>query len=672
MRNAFHIETASVYPLGVYFVPAGLHISAVFSACKECGILLWDGQHPDGVRIPFPENQRIGNVYSMLLRDYAEKDFSYLLYQDEKIFRDPEAKALLFDRKYGEKKDTPCRCKAETASYDWKGDTHPAIPFEDSIFYMLHVRGFTKHRSSDVRHKGTYLGLTEKIPYLKELGITGALLMPAYEFDEILPPPHTEPESMEEAAASFREIPADTETFRINYWGYQEGLYYMPKYAYAAGRDAVREFKDMVRAFHAEGMEVLMQFYFPETVPCMRILEILRYWVLQYHVDGFHLMGLDLPLPMLRTEPLFSQIKIIGEKEAPLHQQSAENDFRNYGLLNGAFLYDTRHILKGDGGMIERLMHNVKCNRRDVGVINYIAKQDGMRLMDLVSFDMKHNEANGESNRDGTDENISWNCGVEGKTRKKQILALRMRQMKNALTFLFLSQGTPLLYGGDEFGNSQEGNNNPYCQDNAITWVKWTGLSANQELFDYTKALIALRKKTPILHAETPLSGLDFLSCGYPDLSFHGRDAWQPDVSPMSRTLGILYCGRYGLIHTQDELAQAKAEISTGEEQLFYIAVNMHWEAHAFGLPQPPKGWGWRIMSDTNQSENPVKKSDQANDTASNTERVQEPGTESTQDHELQQLLVMPRSIVICDLYALPKEEFKRESQKRAKSKLTK
>lgn len=599
MQKAFEIETTQAYPLGVTFQTEGMHISAVLKQPEgggdfgEAGILLYDRHHKDGIRIPFPEQGRIGAVCSMLLRGYRDRTCSYLFYQGERIFQDPCCKQIENPYRYGEVRTNLPRCKVLDGDYAWDGDIPLNLPFEDMILYALHVRGFTRHRSSQVKHKGTYAGITEKIPYLQELGITSLLLMPAYEFDEMLPQENlTQPVSMEQAAASYmRMLPLqEPETaYKVNYWGYQKGLYYVPKSRYAHGRDAVTEYKDMVRELHRNGMEVLMQFYFPPEVSALEILEILKYWVLEYHIDGFHLMGVQLPVDLLMQEPLLARTKLLAQQPYQQGQNVQYAGCRHFGQMNEGFLYDMRRFLKSDGNTINNFLSQFRYNSAGMGVVNYIAKWDGFRLADLVSYDRKHNEQNGEDNQDGTDENCSWNCGAEGRSRKKSILQLRIRQMKNALSLLFLSQGTPLLYSGDEFGNSQEGNNNPYCQDNEIAWIKWKQTETGRELLAYTKQLIRLRKTCPILHHAAPLKGIDFLSCGYPDISFHGKEAWRPDTGPASRSIGVLYCGAY---------AQTDG---AAEDTLFYIGINMHWEDRTLALPQPPRGKVWTLISTTGE-----------------------------------------------------------------------
>lgn len=489
-------------------------------------------------------------------------------------------------------------------TYDWKGDRTLCYPYEDVILYALHVRGFTKHRSSGVEHKGTYRGIIEKIPYLKELGITSVLLMPSYEFDEVM--------------AGRKDIGAREESLKVNYWGYQKGLYYIPKSGYSYDKDAVTEYKDMVKELHGNGIEVLMQFFFSPEITPVEMLNVLKHWVIEYHIDGFHVMGVDLPIETFTKEPLLSDTKILTVQQHSPDVGDYMALTRRLGWLSDGFLYDMRRVVKGDDNMINQMIFHVRNNRPETGIVNYIAKWEGMRLVDMVSYDRKHNEANGEDNQDGTDYNCSWNCGVEGKSRRKNITDLRLRQMKNALSLVFLSQGTPLLYSGDEFGNTQEGNNNPYCQDNAVTWIKWNRME--NALLDYTRMLIKLRKKHPVLHSPAPLKGMDYLSCGYPDISFHGKEAWRPDTSPASRCIGVMYCGYYGEID------------GVQDDTFFYIGINLHWKADYLGLPQLPKDKEWTLYASTD----PQEEAD---------ENMQETAEETAEP--MQEIYVGPRTVVI-------------------------
>lgn len=244
--------------------------------------------------------------------------------------------------------------------------------------------------------------------------------------------------------------------YKVNYWGYQSGLYYVPKSGYAYSANAVTEYKDMVKELHRNHMEVLMQFYFPPEITPMQILDILKYWVVEYHIDGFHLLGVDLPVSAIAKEPLLSETKLLTIQQYSPVSTDYMSRTRNLGWMSESFLYDMRRAVKGDDNMMNQLLFHVRNNRFETGIVNYIAKWEGMRLADMVSYDRKHNEPNGENNQDGTDYNCSWNCGVEGKSRRKGIMQLRLQQMKNALSLVFLSQGTPLLYSGDEFGNTQK------------------------------------------------------------------------------------------------------------------------------------------------------------------------------------------------------------------------
>ena len=635
MHKEFNVTITNAYPLGVSVCEDGLRIAAVCDRAfrgeaDEFGVIIYDKKHRSGFRIPFPEEGRVGAVYAMLLKGYYDMDCRYLFYCGNRVWQDPYCKRLANPGRYGVKKKELPGCMVQGQDYNWEDDRTLRYPYEDAIFYALHVRGFTKHRTSEVQCRGTYTGVTEKIPYLKELGVTSLLLMPTYEFDEVMDQINAaEPISMEQASVSYTQPPVqanDTakdggrQTYRLNYWGYQKGLYYIPKSGYAYGKDAVTEYKDMVKKLHRNGLEVLMQFYFPPEVPPVEILEILKFWVLEYHIDGFHVLGVDLPIEMIAREPLLSDTKVLTIQQYSPRADEHMAQTRRLGWLDDGFLYDVRKAIKGDDNMVNQLLSHIRSNRPETGIVNYIAKWDGMRLMDMVSFDRKHNEANGEDNQDGTDYNCSWNCGVEGKSRRKNITELRLKQMKNALSLVFLSQGTPLLYSGDEFGNTQDGNNNPYCQDNATAWIKWNHTESGSALLQYTKMLIKLRKSHPILHSMIPLKGMDYLSCGYPDISYHGKEAWRPDLSPASRSVGIMYCGYYGEIDGHKD------------EHFFYIGINLHWNAYYFGLPQLPKGKEWTLCASTDPKEEAEALTKQS---------AEEPA------EAVQEIYVGPRTVVI-------------------------
>lgn len=539
---------------------------------KQAEIGIFSGEK-ELLRVMVPENCRQGQLYCAVMEKLPQGADSYCYYADGEAKEDCYARGVIGMRSYGEEK-TVLRYKLPGKKYDWEEDLPLQHSFGQSVIYGLHVRGFTKHASSGVRKKGTFAGIKEKLPYLKDLGVTAIELMPAYEFDEF-----------EKIQGQYQQ---ECRT-KLNYWGFKQGYYYAPKSAYAYTEDAATEFKDMVRALHKADIEVLMQFYFPAQVRNGEIVDILRFWVEEYHVDGFRLLGEQLPLASLATDPFLAGTKLISNEFSQVEtDKRKELPFqRNIAVMRESFLYDMRRALKGDEGCISEMVSHLCDNDAKIGVINAITSYDGFTLRDLVSYDRKHNEENGEGNQDGNDYNLSWNCGAEGKTRKKTVLLLRNRQMRNALALLFLSQGTPYLRGGDEFGHTQGGNNNPYCQDNEVTWLDWKNLRTNRELYEYTKFMISFRRAHGVFHREEMLKGMDYLGYGCPDVSLHGEEAWKPALERYSRYVGVLYCGKYAL------------NADRREDNDFYVAYNMHWEPHEFALPRLSKEKHWRLVMDT-------------------------------------------------------------------------
>lgn len=519
------------------------------------------------MKIPCPEQFHIGHVYSMKIEGIPAFYNCCQLYRDDEILADDHGYCY---EKHPYGTALAASEMAELISgrpFDWGEEKRPEISFSDAVFYGLHVRGFTRDTSSGVRHKGTFQGVMEKLDYLKELGITSLLLMPAYEFIE----------REKVAAASSGSEPT------LNYWGYKKGYYYAPKASYAAGKDPCGEMKQLVKACHERGMELFMQFYFPYEVKEPEILNILEYWAMEYHVDGFQIMAGHINIRIIKEAPLLADTKLIfvdfpDEQPGPKAEDALK---KRLCVYLGNTRNDYRSFLKGQENTLPAAMYHFRKNGHTVAYLNSIADYDGFRVADMVSYDFKHNEANGEENRDGTDYNFSWNCGEEGPSKKKGVSALRLRQMKNAMLLIFLSQGTPYLFMGDEFGSSQQGNNNPYNQDNKISWVNWKAQQTNQEYFDFVKALIAYRKQHKILHMDSVLSGSDILGHGYPDISFHGTEAYKPDTEPFRRAFGVMLCGRYA---------------SDGTEKMIYVAFNMHREARAFALPSLQKGGKWELV----------------------------------------------------------------------------
>lgn len=568
------MKKGTFYQKGITELEHGVQfVFKIEEAAKEIEIVFFAGEK-ELERVSVPEECRQGQLYSVILDKLPKEADSYCYYADKKFIEDFYARAVVGLEEYGREKGQ-LRYLLPQKAYAWEADVSPAHTYEKSVVYGLHVRGFTKHTSSGVKKKGTFAGIREKIPYLTELGVTAVELMPAYEFDEV-----------EKIGGKYQK---QTPELKTNYWGFKQGYYYAPKSSYAAGADAITEMKDMVKALHKAGIEIIMQFYFPGYVNCSEIPEILRFWVSEYHIDGFRLLGERIPTDVIGEDPLLKGTKLIGNDfgVADAVQKERQKEGKHIALWKYDFTYDIRKALKGDEGCMSAVLSHLQDNPNHIGAIHAIAGYDGFTLNDLVSYERKHNEDNGEDNKDGSDYNCSWNCGVEGKTRKRTIQLLRRKQMKNALALVMLSQGTPYLQSGDEFCRTQGGNNNPYCQDNEMTWVDWKLQKTNRDFYDYTRALIAFRKAHAVFHREQRLRGLDYLGCGCPDISFHGEEAWKPVLESYSRHVGVMYSGKYAMNDNRQEDAD------------FYVAINMHWETHEFALPKLAKNKQWQLCMDT-------------------------------------------------------------------------
>lgn len=572
--------------MGLTRTDGGIHVSAV-AAAKACSLLLFVKEDKNGkearfreVRnIPFPEEGKTGHVWSMTLNG-AFDDLYYAFEADGKRFSDPYGRSFAGRERWGRLSHAKRLLLSPVAEpeFDWQGDRPLHIPYEDCIVYRAHVRGLTKHASSGTEHRGTFRGVVDKIPYFKELGITTLELLPPVEFQEVMMPENVEG----------NPYGTSEPTGRLNYWGYAKAGMFAPKASYAdPGTNPVTEFKYMVRELHKAGLEVVPELYFSGREVPELVLETVRFWVREYHVDGIHLTGYA-PTVLLATDPYLAGTKLWAlswEAEKP-----AAGEKKHLGEYNDGFLIDMRRALKGDEEQMSSLIYRNRRNPAETGVLNFMAGTNGFTMMDMVSYDQKHNEANGENNRDGSDYNYSWNCGAEGHVRKKKIQELRSRQLRNAMLLLFLSQGTPVLLAGDEFGNSQNGNNNAYCQDNEISWLNWNLNKWDQALLDFVKHVIAFRKAHPVFHMEQEPRVMDYLACGHPDISYHGVNAWQPEFENFRRQIGILYCGAY-------------AKKPNGEnDDFFFVIFNMHWEPHSFALPNLPKNLVWSLAFDTSDS----------------------------------------------------------------------
>lgn len=514
-------------PLGMSVKEEIVNFSIAVERGKTCYLCLYKGKSNEPeFKIELTEEHAVGAVRYVALPKSDVEDMEYDYEINEEHIVDPYVKTVVVY-------DAITRGKVLLDDYDWEGDKPLGLPCHEVVAYNLHVRGFTKHTSSKVAHKGTFSGIIEKLPYLKDLGINQIQCMPVYAFEEA--------------------------THYKNYWGYGDAYCFAIKNKYASDTNAEKELKDMIKACHREGIEVVLYLPFTDKVSKQIIQESLRYYVLEYHVDGFVLNPYNAPMSSILSDPILKGTKIWEYKD----------DFQN----------NMRSFLIGNEGTVQGVMWWIRQNTTEVGCCNYITKHTGFTLNDMVSYNEKHNEANGENNFDGPDENFSWNCGVEGPTRKKSILELRRKQMRNAMFLLLMSQGVPCILAGDEFANTQKGNNNVYCQDNEIAWLDWKNLEKEKTFYEFVKGLIALRKKYSVIGVEKPLLGVDKTSCGIPDVSFHGENAWQIPEQMTSKHLGVYY-------HHAD-----------GTD--CFVAYNMHEEEQTFALPTLPKGKAWHLVVST-------------------------------------------------------------------------
>jgi len=655
-HGAFKLRAGKPLPFGASIVAGGVNFSVFSRFATACDLVLFHKHEAEPFAIiPFPDSFRTGNVFAMTVfdLDYENVEYGYRMdgpsdpaaghrFDRGKVLLDPYARSISGRNVWAETPDwsRPAQFRGGIVpdDFDWQDEKPLETPFGDLVIYEAHVRGFTRHPSSAVRHPGTYAALREKIPYLKELGVNCVELMPVHEFDEF---------------ENSRRHPQTGEML-LNYWGYGTIGFFAPKAGFAATGGLgmqVDEFKAMVADLHRNGIEVILDIVFNHTGegneqgptisfrgidnktyymltpegyywnfsgcgntlncnnPVVRsmILDCLRAWVAEYHIDGFRfdlaaILGRDqfgAPMaspPLLETlafDPILGKCKLIAEAwdAGGLYQVGSFPSWGRWAEWNGKYRDDLRDFLRGEGGRAGRMAQRLagspdlyRWQQRDTHAsVNFVTCHDGFTLHDLVAYNGKHNEANGENNADGCNDNRSWNCGAEGETQDPGVLALRARQMRNALALLLLSQGVPMLLAGDEFAHTQHGNNNSYCHDTELSWLDWSRLEENRDLFRFAQLMIAFRRAHPVLRAPR---FLDVAECAaalsVPSLSWHGVEAWRPDFSDASRTLAFLLCG----------------EAVGGGAEYIYAAANMHWEAHAFAPPELP-GAHWRIAVNT-------------------------------------------------------------------------
>ncbi|WP_331757402.1 glycogen debranching protein GlgX (plasmid) [Streptomyces sp. NBC_01387] len=653
----YRVRAGRPFPYGATPVPGGVNFSVYSDGATTMSLVLFEkGATRPSAELEFPPEFRIGSVYAMTVFELDTENLEYGFRADGpfdpergdrfdagQVLSDPYARLISGREVWGREPDWDnvyhYRAQVLNDDFDWDGDRPLRIPAEDLVIYETHVRGFTRHTSSKVSAPGTYAGMREKIPYLRELGINCLELLPVFEFDE-LDNPRTDPVTGERL---------------YNYWGYNTVSFFAPKAGYAAtgpfGMQA-DEFKSLVKELHKAGIEVVLDVVFNHTAegneqgptisfrgldnatyymltprgeyynfsgtgntvncnhPVVRdfVLSCLRHWVAEYHIDGFRFDlaaildrapdGTPLPNPplleQLAYDPVLRHTKLIAEAwdAAGLYQVG---NFPNYGRWsewNGKYRDAVRRFVKGEPGLVSELATRMAGSpdlyqgRTSSASVNFITAHDGFTLADLVSYNDKHNEANGEDNNDGANDNNSWNCGEEGPSASAHVRELRMRQMKNLLTILLTSQGIPMILAGDEVGRTQLGNNNTYCQDNDLSWFDWELVKANADLLDFARALIAFRHAHPVLRSSDHPTGTDRVGSGYPDVSWHGVRAWAPDWAGHGRVLAMMRCGRH-------------AKGGSVADDHVYVAVNAHWESHDLELPTLPDGQRWHLFADT-------------------------------------------------------------------------
>lgn len=649
--EGFKIRPGFFRMYGACVASNGVSFTINSHGATRCTLLLFKPQAPKPyARIPFPDSYRIGDTYSMLVFDIKPDEFEYafsfdgpyepakgLLFNEENVLLDPYSRAVTGQRKWGEKpeggKDFEYRARVVKSNFDWGYIKQLEQPFEDLVIYETHVRGYTKDKSSGVSAPGTFAGLKDKIPYLKDLGINAVELMPIFEFDEM------------ESARVVDGVQL------YNYWGYNTVSFFAPNTSYAFNEEHNHEgdeLKSLIKALKENGIEVILDVVFNHTAegnemgPCFSfkgidnnvyymltpdahyynfsgcgnvmncnhpvvrsfIIDCLRHWAIEYRVDGFRfdlasILGRDqngAPManpPILESlafDPVLGKMKLIAEAwdAGGLYQVGSFPSWNRWAEWNGRYRDDMRSFLKGDDGMAGNAITRIT-GSRDLyspesrghkASVNFMTCHDGFTLYDLYSYNEKHNEKNGWNNTDGDNNGHSWNCGAEGETDDPNVNGLRRRLIKNAFAALLCSRGPAMFFAGDEFCNTQFGNNNAYCQDNIISWLDWSRLEEFKEIHDFVRHMIQFRKEHPILRKMTKPS-----SCQFPEISVHNGTPFNASTDYKTKLIGIMYAGRN--------------EEDTEDDIVFYC-MNAYWEPLVMQLPVLPNGKHWHVDTNTN------------------------------------------------------------------------
>ncbi len=565
-----------------------------------CAILLYGRDYEVRERIFVPAEYCMGSVRSVRVTGLEEKHLVYNYEINGNIVTDPYARKIIGRERWADRtrarRDYRIYGGIDEATFDWDGDLHPEVPRSRMFLYKLHVRGFSMDAGLRGKSRGTFRAVTDKIPYLKSLGVTSVELMPVYEFEEfMIPKSSAKPLYVKWKSEEGDKIvpdPPKEEELKVNYWGYVPGNYFAVKSSYGSTKEASFELKELIRELHKNQMECILEMHFGDITEPDLLLEILRYWVREFHVDGFHLLGTPVSVTLASQDMFLSRTKIFADSFEP-HLIEQSKRYPHLFLYNDEYLYPVRRMLNhlgGDMGMFvcqQRKQHPVQ------GFVNYIAGTNGFTLYDLFSYQEKHNEANGEQNLDGNGWNFSSNCGYEGRTGRRFVLDMRNRQIVNAVSILMLGQGVPLLLAGDEFCNSQSGNNNAYCQDNRIGWLNWKKGESFTWFSEVVAKLSEFRRSHPILTLEVPMQLRDYMKKGFPDLSYHGESAWVSPFSLNKQAVGLLYCGEYAV----DEDGKP--------DDYIYVGYNFYNGIAHIALPKLPGRKKWHLVFDSARGKEP-------------------------------------------------------------------
>ena len=677
--NGFKVRPGNFRGNGAYIVKNAVNFTIHSHNATSCELLLFHNKEAEPyARIPFPKHFRIGKVFSMLVYDIDVSKFEYaysfdgpydlkqgLIFDKKNIILDPYARSVAGHRHWGERmiKGHHYTARVLKSEFEWENCKKLLTPMEDLIIYEMHVRGFTRDASSGLSEdiRGTFQGLREKIPYLKELGVTAIELMPIFEFDEL---------------ADNREYEGNQ---LYDYWGYNTVSFFAPNTSYCAEREHNKEgdeLKRLIKDLNENGMEVFLDVVFnhtaegnergpsfsfkgvdnniyymltPEgyyynfsgcgnTLNCnhpivqQMILECLRYWVVEYRVDGFRfdlasILGrnedgspMEKPplLQSLAFDPILGNVKLIAEAwdAGGLYQVGNFPSFKRWIEWNGKYRDEIRQFLKGDVGLARTAASRITgskdiydpIKRGEFASVNFITCHDGFPLYDLYAYNSKHNEKNGWNNTDGSNDNYSWNCGAEGETEDINIIKLRKKMIKNACATLMCSRGIPMFLAGDEFGNTQFGNNNVYCQDNILSWLDWNLLEENKDIFNFFKFMIRFRNTHRIVRKNTEATTMN-----YPQVSVHGVNPFFTNFEENNHYVGVMYAGKKD--YNIKGPSNPKAIENNGnelnfqlEDEYVYIGINTYWEAQVVHLPKIPSNMIWEVIVNTNEEESICKK----------------------------------------------------------------